>query len=261
VKFLAEKRRFRTRAVILALVWILLLVLSLFLLSALLSVFLHNPQGESISSLSWAGYIISKAANDKAEVTAIGASWAVPAINASAGDGYSSVWVGIGGSLDSTLIQAGTENSATNGQDTYYAWYELLPNFAVILNTMTISPGDVMVASIRLLDSTTNQWSIQISDTTTGQDFSKTVVYNSTRSSGEWILERPTTNNQITPLADFGNVKFTNCYLTENNISGSIGKFYYSRLEMVKNNNVQLAAVSNLTDNGTSFAISYVPKH
>jgi hypothetical protein len=41
-----------------------------------------------------------------------------------------------------------------------------------------------MIASISLINSDTNEWSIQISDATTGQVFSRNVVYNSTRSSG-----------------------------------------------------------------------------
>ena len=60
-----------------------------------------------------------------------------------------------------------------------------------------------MIASINLVNSDANQWSIQISDATTGQVFSRNVVYNSTRSSGEWIVERPTINNQTSTLARF----------------------------------------------------------
>ncbi|MGA2387270.1 MAG: G1 family glutamic endopeptidase [Candidatus Bathyarchaeia archaeon] len=256
-----DKRRFRTRAVFLAVVWILLLLLSLSLLSVLSSSFLHNPQGENISSLSWAGYIISRTTDAQAGVTAINASWAVPVVNASAGNSYSSVWVGIGGELDQTLIQVGTENAVSSGQATYYAWYELLPNFAVVINTLTVSSGDVMVASITLLNSATNQWNIHISDTTTGQDFSLNVSYNSTRSSGEWVLERPTMNNKLTTLADFGSVTFADCYLNANNISGAISRFYYLRLEMTNDLNNPLTSVSNLAANGTSFTVSYVPTH
>jgi hypothetical protein len=259
VKVLGEKRRFRTRAVFLVIVWVLLLVLSLSFLSILLSLFASNPQGESILSLSWAGYTVSRTTNAKVEATAINASWAVPTVDASAGAAYSSVWIGIGGQLGKTLIQAGTEQDVTNGQDSYYAWYELLPSFAVRLNSITVSPGDIMVASISLVDSATNHWNIQISDTTTGQVFSTAVVYNSTRSSGEWIMERPTITNKLTTLADFGNVTFTGCYLSANNISGSISKFYFSRLEMTNSQNVQLTSVSSLTTNGTSFTVSYIP--
>ena len=256
---LGERRRLRNRAVFLVVVWILLLVLSLSFLSILLSLFASNPQGESISSLSWSGYIVSRTTDAKVEVTAINASWVVPAVNAYEGTSFSSMWIGIGGQLEKTLIQVGTEQDVTTGQGTYYAWYELLPSYAVRLNTIFVSPGDVMFASISLVDSATNQWRIQINDTTTGQNFSTTVIYNSARSSGEWIMERPIIASRLATLADFGNLTFTGCYLSANNISGPISKFYFSRLEMTNSQNVQLTSVSSLTANGTSFVISYVP--
>jgi len=258
VKVLGEKRKLRTRAVFLVVVWILLLVLSLSFLSILLSLFASNPQGESISNLSWAGYSVLRTTDAKAEIAAINASWVVPTVNVSAGAGYSSLWIGIGGQLEKTLIQVGTEQDVTNRQDAYYAWYELLPNYAVVLN-ITVSPGDMMFASISLVDSATNHWSIQISDTTTGQAYKTTVVYESARSSGEWIMERPTVTNMLTTLADFGNFTFTGCYLNANNISGSISKFYFTRIEMTNSQNVQLTSVSSLKANGTSFTISYIP--
>jgi hypothetical protein len=249
----------RRRAVFLVLVWVLLLVLSLSFLSILLSLFINNPQGETISSLSWSGYVVSKITYAEVEVTSINASWTVPTVNASAGDDYSSVWIGIGGQLDSTLIQVGTEQDVTLGQASYYAWYELLPSYAVALDTTTISPGDAISASLNLIDSATNQWGIQLSDMTTGQSYSTTVTYNSTRSSGEWILERPTIKNKLTTLPDFGNITFTNCHLNANSMSGAISKFRFTRVKMSNSQNVQLASVSYVTDNGTSFTVSYVP--
>ena len=92
-------------------------MLSLFLLSILASLFASNPQGQSISSLSWAGYTIEKNSNPQFEVIGVNASWIVPKVNVSAGDGYSSAWIGIGGQLDKTLIQVGTEQDVVNGQE------------------------------------------------------------------------------------------------------------------------------------------------
>jgi len=244
--------------ILLVVIWVLLLALCLSFLSILASQFAKNPQGESISSSSWAGYIVSKVTSAKVEVASISASWAVPTITASAGSSYSSMWIGVGGQLEKTLIQVGTEQDVSDGQYMYYAWYELLPSFAVRLTAMTVSPGDVMAASISLSDSTTNRWSIKISDITTGQDFSTTVTYNSSRTSGEWIIERPMLSSKLTTLADFGSVTFKDCHLNANNISGSISKFYFSRMEMANSQNVELASVSTLAANGTSFTVNYI---
>ena len=234
-------------------------MLSLSFLSVLLSSFAHDPQGESISSESWAGYIISKTNNIKLQVSAINASWAVPSVNATAGNDFSSVWIGVGGQLDTTLIQVGTEQDESNGQMNYYAWYEMLPSFAVRIDTLSVSPGDVVTASLRLVDLDGSRWNIQINDLTTGQSFGTTVVYNSTGYSGEWIIERPVVNKNLTTLADFGTVTFTGCYLDANNISGPIKTFYFSKIEMTNSVNVPLTSISNLADGGSGFTVSYVP--
>jgi len=233
-------------------------VLSLSLLSILASLFASYPQGQSVSSLSWAGYIISKNSGSKFEVIAVNASWIVPKVNVSSGDGYSSAWIGIGGQSDKSLIQVGTEQDVVNGEDTCTAWYELLPSFAVRLTSIAVSSGDTMIASINLVNSDTNGWSIQISDATTGQAFSQNVVYNSTRSSGEWIVERPTINNQIGTLADFGNITFTDCHVNVNNATGSIATFSFSKIQMTNSQNAKLTSVSALTAGGSSFTVSYL---
>ena len=254
----ARIRKIRRRIIVLSVVWIILLLAMLSFLSALVTIFNNNPDSRTIVSLSWAGYIISQNFNSQLGVTAIEASWTVPQVNASAGDGYSSAWIGIGGQTDKTLIQVGTEHDLVGGQETYTAWYEMLPNFSVTINGLTIAPGDTIVASLTLIVSDTNNWNIQLSDTTNGQAFNKNVVYNSTRSSGEWIVERPTINKQISTLCDFGNVPFSNCQINVNDVKGLIGNFTYSKIQMTNQLSTPLASVSTLTPDGSNFTVSYV---
>ena len=221
--------------------------------------FHSNPQSQSILSLSWAGYIIAEnSANPQLEVIAVNASWTVPKVNASAGDGSSSAWIGIGGQLDKTLIQIGTEHDSLNGQETYSAWYELLPSFAVRLTDITVSSGDTIVASISLINSDTNEWSIQITDATNGQVFNNNVFYNSTRLSGEWIVERPTINSQISTLSNFGSITFTDSYANVNPVIGTIGNFQYSQIHMTNSQGTLLTSVSSIGTNGSSFTVNYL---
>ena len=256
----ADKNQFlKRRAIILAVVWILLLVISLSFLSFLASLFGSNPQSQSFASLSWAGYLIS---NDFAvppiQITGINASWTVPTVNPSSSDTYSSSWIGIGGQNDKTLIQAGTEQNSVNGDETYYAWYELLPNFSVAVDEIDLAPGDSFAVSITLANNQTNQWLIQMRDATNGQGFIKTVTYNSSRLSGEWIMERPHVNKMITSLADFGSVTFSSCYITVNNVIGSLGNFKYSLVNMANQADTALASVLPVASDGTSFRVDYL---
>ena len=253
------KKRVRLRTVILVAVWIFLLLTGLFLLSFLAESFRSNPQIQSIVSLSWSGYLISSSVDQpQPEVNQITASWVVPNVNASAGNSYSSAWIGIGGQFDKTLIQVGTEHNYVNGNYVYNAWYELLPAFAVKLTDIQISPEDQITAAISLVNSNTNVWNIQITDTTTGQAFNQNFSYNSTRLSGEWMVERPSVNNQISALADFGSVTFTDCSLNLNSAVGPIGNFSYSQIRMANNAGTQLTNVSPISSDGSSFSVTYI---
>ena len=251
-------RKIRRRVIVLSVVWIVLLLTMLSFLSTLETIFNANPEGRTIESLSWTGYIVSQNFNSKHGVTSVEASWTVPQVNASSGDGFSSTWIGIGGQTDKTLIQVGTEHDSAGGQANYLAWYELLPSYSVTINGLNISFGDIMEVSLNLVYSGVNVWNIHIRDTTNGQSFNLNVNYNSTLSSGEWIVERPAINGQISTLCNFGTVPFSNCYITVNNVQGAIDNFTYTKIKMTNELNAPLATASGLSPDGTSFTARYI---
>jgi hypothetical protein len=212
---------------------------------------------------NWAGYIVSSdLQNPQPTVTAISASWTVPTVTGSAqNDTFAAVWIGIGGYYDNTLIQTGTEQDSIGGQGDYSAWYELLPAFAITIDTMTIAPGDQMNASIQLVNSATDTWSISIEDLTTSQFFQDDFIYASSQLSAEWIVERPLAGRRLSTLANIGTVMFTNCQTTVGSQSGNISSFpalesiMYQTVDQNADGVNQLAAVSDLTDGGASFTV------
>jgi hypothetical protein len=243
------------------LIWILLFAVSVSLLELLLTTFYGNPQVQSIISRNWAGYAVTSDPTQlQPNVIGVNASWTVPRIRASTVDTFSSAWIGIGGQFDETLIQAGTEHDFIGGQAQYSIWYEVLPENAIAISNVSISPGDVIAASISLINSDANEWSIQINDVTTGQGFSQSccLVYNSSRLSAEWIVERPNINNQLSTLADFGSITFKNAYANINSTYGTIASFPYSQVIMNSLQNVRLASVSPIDTNGSAFTITYI---
>ena len=237
-------------------IWILLLASSLYLLRVLLAAFVNNPQG--LISADWSGYLVTSSGNSQGEVVGINASWTVPRIGVFSSDAYSSAWIGIGGHSEKTLIQTGTEQDSVNGQEYYSAWYEMLPANAVRINTISVSPGDVMTASINLVNSDTHQWAIRIYDVTKGQGFYRTFIYNSSRLSAEWVVERPHVNNQITSLANFGTIKFNSAYAKIGDTVATIGDFRYSQVIMTTDLSLQLTSVSSLGNDGGSFNVTYL---
>jgi hypothetical protein len=226
----------------------------------------------SSNDTNWAGYIVvSDVQNPQANVTGVSASWTVPTVTISSEDTLSAVWIGIGGLFDSTLIQTGTEQDSIQGQSEYSAWVELLPQNAITIDTMTISPGDQMNASIQLVDANFDQWSITIQDLTTTQDYTGSFFYTSSQLSAEWIVERPEISSTrsrgtLTNLTDVGAVTFTDCQATISSETGPISSFptvqsiMYQTVEQTTGTGLtQLAAVSDLTDNGSSFTVETSP--
>lgn len=249
----------KTRALILTLIWILLLTASLYLLDLLHTTFVNNPQGHGMLSKAWAGYVVaSDLERPHEQIVGVNASWTVPRIGVFSSDAFSSAWIGIGGQFDKTLIQAGTEHDSVNGQEYYSAWYELLPDKAVRITDMRISAGDLIIASINLVDSDTNQWAIRIYDVTKGEGFYQTFVYNSSRLSAEWIVERPTVNDEISLLSNFGTLTFRDSYVKIGDDAGNISSFPYSQVIMTNDLSLQLASVSPLSADGSSFNVTYL---
>jgi hypothetical protein len=211
----------------------------------------------SAQSEQWAGYVArSSLLTPKPTVTNVSGSWTVPAIPSTSEDTFSGVWVGIGGFGESTLIQAGTLQQCADGRVTYYAWYEHLPALAVRITDLHVSPGDIILASISLVDEAANTWFVEINDVTKGESFEKTLVYNSSRLSGEWIVERPSIRQRVSNLSDFGSVTFFECYATVGNTTGAIADFPRYKLDMYTSENVHIANTSSLSSDGSSFTVT-----
>ncbi|MCW4031157.1 MAG: G1 family endopeptidase, partial [Candidatus Bathyarchaeota archaeon] len=239
--------------------WMFLLAASLSLLDLLHTTFINNPQGHGMLSKTWAGYIVaSDLEKPHEQIVGINASWTVPRIGVFWSDAYSSAWIGIGGQFDKTLIQAGTEHDSINGQEYYSAWYELLPDKAVRITDMRISAGDLIIASINLVNSSTNEWAISINDVTKGEVFCQTFIYNSSRLSAEWIVERPIVNDEVSSLTNFGTLTFRDAYVKMGENFGKIGSFPYSQVIMTNDLSLQLASVSALNADGSSFNVTYL---
>jgi hypothetical protein len=207
----------------------------------------------------WSGYMVnSGGGNSSALVTGVSGSWTVPVVSPTENNTFSSVWVGIGGYGEKTLIQAGTEQEFVDGQAYYSAWYEVLPEYLNQINSMRVLPGDTVTASISLVNDTMGTWLIEVNDVTRGGHFEKTVTYSSSRLSAEWIVERPNVNNVTSTLANFGNVTLTNCKATIAGETGVIGNFTYSQLVMVDQQDSPFVAVSPLDGFGSGFTVSYL---
>jgi hypothetical protein len=253
---ITEPTRRRGR-VLWALLWIVSLVASLLLILPFLNMLFPKPGAQTLISLDWSGYVVaSDSTSPQPVIVGVRASWTVPEVKVTTKDSFSAAWIGIGGQLDDSLIQAGTEHDSIAGSESYSAWYELIPADAVTI-AMSISSGDRITASINLLDSTSNGWLIQVYDATNGQTFNETFLYDASRLTAEWIVERPTVGHSLSTLTDFGSITFTDAEAKTDNTSETISK--YSSLQVVMHNrqNIPLVSVSPLSSDGSSFTVTY----
>jgi hypothetical protein len=247
----------RGKRTLLAAMWIIMLSFSFITIGLLTESFLRPTAGSKLASSDWGGYVVvSDRINPSPVFLNISASWAVPSVKSSQTDTFSAVWIGIGGQLDNTLIQTGTEQDLIDGQPYYSTWYEMLPADSVPIDAINVSPGDEISASISLVDVTNNRWLVQITDLTNGQAFNQTFVYFSSRLSAEWIVERPTVNDSIAALASFGSATFRNAQTSTDSKSGTIVDFPFSQVTMVDRGGNPLVDVSSVSYEGSSFTVN-----
>jgi hypothetical protein len=156
-----------------------------------------------LSSSNWSGYAVSGKG-----FTSITGRWVVPTVTPSAGNTYSSSWVGIDGLFDGgTMMQTGTEQDFAGGVGRYYAWWEVLPAAETAIRTVNVQAGDVMTASI-WLPCGSAVWTITITDVTRQQSFTTHQAYSGRRASAEWIEEAPLMGGSVASLAHVGTTVF-----------------------------------------------------
>ncbi len=203
---------------------------------------------------NWSGYVASRDT-----YTGVGATWVVPAVAATTTLMSDVAWVGIGGSKTKDLIQAGTHGAVQNGQTQYWAWYELLPAYQVVIPVAVAAGDEVEVA---LQEIARDLWYLSFINKSTGQSYFTTLEYHSKRSSAEWIEEMPNVYGReggriFAPLSEFERVEFTEAFAVINGERRSLADIKSSAVSMVAKNNKRLvlAAPSGVTPQ-SSFVVT-----
>jgi hypothetical protein len=178
---------------------------------------------------TWAGYDAVAAAAAGAGMlphfTKVTGAWTQPAADcAGAGSSQASVWIGLGGVLDTAAVygplQVGTDSDCEHGRAVYFAWWEAYPEPLVAVR-LTVSPHDALQATVSL--DAAGLPVVTLEDTTTGAVFTKVLRSVHVRAlatdSAEWIVEGPARSG--TTLTDFGSVSFADATATEAGPTGS----------------------------------------
>jgi hypothetical protein len=196
------------------------------------------------TSSNWSGY-----AETGTSFTHATGTFTIPSIVANGAVGDTSEWVGIDGTGNSDLIQAGVDEEVDAGSSTasIWAWWEILPAYATPV-TLPVSAGDTVTVSIDELSA--GEWKISIFDVTSGDDFTIEQAYSGPGTSAEWIVEAPTsgsTSSVVTLLDYTPAVTFT-----ELGVTGSASGLY----RIVLDQNSQAVSTPSALD-ATGFVVQY----
>jgi hypothetical protein len=187
-------------------------------------------------------------------------TWTVPQPSSSTSTaGVGATWVGIGGVNSHDLIQAGTQDVTSGNQHQFQAWMEMLPAASQHV-PLAVAPGDSVTVSITESAPGSGQWSIAMTNNTTGQKYQASVQYQSSQSSAEWIEEAPASvsgnSTTIVPLDYFGTVSFSGATTVENGQTVDLAQAGAQAITMVNSANQALAVPSAVASNGSSFTVT-----
>ena len=179
------------------------------------------------SSDNWSGVVAFAPAGSSFE--SVAGQWNVPQPNPSSPDGtsYSSFWIGIDGDGSSDVFQAGVECEASTSGRTIYPWWEWFPENEVQISNFPVSAGHVLHCVLNVISNTSGSVFLHNLNTGVATAFQITAPSGTalTGNSAEWIGERPSIDNKITNLADFGEVDFSNVSaFTHQGITGITNK-------------------------------------
>jgi hypothetical protein len=164
-----------------------------------------------------------------------------------------SEWIGIDGSNNQNLIQAGIAETPIVGTGTFriQPWWEILPAPQTNINTITANIGDSITVDI-FETATPNLWEIDVIDNTNGESFSMQTWYYGPATSAEWIVEAATLNSNLSTLSPYTPVTFNNAIYGVTP-SGGVGKVIK---DFMVQNGVTVSVPSTIASNN-SFMVAY----
>ncbi|KAB8301237.1 hypothetical protein EYC80_003124 [Monilinia laxa] len=182
---------------------------------------------------SWAGAVLDGV------YTGISASFPIP-----------KPAVGTTGETSASEFTASTWEKS-NGEISYYAWYEWYPAATEVIDLGSLSANDII--SVNLTTSGFNTGTVVMENKSTGKSFTKTISSDKTLCgvSAEWIVEDLSIDSSDIGLASYGSVTFSDAIATTSsetvNPSGS-------RLLDIEDSAKAILTKTSVTDNSVSIA-------
>ncbi|MBV8085458.1 MAG: hypothetical protein JO247_11650 [Chloroflexi bacterium] len=207
------------------------------------------PRGRGTSS-NWSGY-----AATGGKFTSVSGTWTVPQPSNDGNLGADAAWVGIGGANSRDLLQAGTEETVLgSGRAHYDAWIEMLPQTSHPV-PLPVHPGDSV--SVSIAQQSNGDWLVSFKNNTSGATYQRTVQYQSSTSSAEWIEEAPSGGRGgIMPIDSFGSITFSDAATVKDGNQDNLQQAGAQPITMINRNNEPLVQPSAVTSDGGGFTVT-----
>lgn len=183
-----------------------------------------SATARTLDNPNWSGY--AAVACGSCAFRYVAATWKLSAVNCAASPlpvAWDDSWVGLDGLTSGSVEQVGTSAVCTNGQASYFAWWEMYPARPVIPrppgDTPAMRPGDQITASV-YYDSATRRWLLTLDDPaarlviSTWQPCPAGIECDN--ADAEVITEAPNAGATV-PLADFGSTAYSSIRVTSRN--------------------------------------------
>jgi hypothetical protein len=122
-----------------------------------------------------------------------------------------SAWVGIDGdTCSNAIIQTGVDFYIQDGEVSFDAWYEWLPDYSYTFDGFSLGAGDSIQMTVTATSTTSGVATIE--NLSTGQSVSHNFYGESAslcETNAEWIVEDFSDGYSLVPFADFTTVRFT----------------------------------------------------
>lgn len=200
-----------------------------------------RPLHYNTNGYNWGGYAATGSG-----FTSVSAAWTEPSASCNSTNDLYAPWVGIDGYNSSSVEQTGVATDCSNGSPVDQAWYEMYPANPVYLSLSSypVSAGDHISASVTYAGS--NQYNLQLTDSSRGWTYSTTKSLSAARTSAEVIIESPTG-----AYPNFGTINFTSATIN----GSSLGSFNPVALDP---SNGPYEARTSAISGGTSFSDTYL---
>jgi hypothetical protein len=211
-------------------------------------------------SRNWSGYLASGGDG----FDCVEAIWVQPTVRCRGTITQSAVyWVGLGGYLQESLVQIGTESTCIRGETSASAWRESLPDERFYLRVpLEIEPGERIWAQVRWLSGA--RYRLSMANLATRRHFSIEVI-NTTleRTSADWIVEAPTSGCpsrcRNLKMPDFKTFRFRSAWVSLDGVRRQVDSapFVHTVETMVSAAGAVRADVISTAADGTSFAVRW----